>query len=192
MINQKCLRTIFLAFSLLLISLTSFAGVRLERQSASDLEMQRAICIRGYEESYARFDLNILRAKNLKEYGERVFRNLAEQPFLLHPEKTYFLNAVDEDTQQVLGFAVFVEQEPHSYYLNLIVIDPAHQKQKIGTKLIFGIREIDSNIKLLRFEARRLNERAVNWYRKLGFQDDPTAIDAQEIADEFFGFRMEF
>lgn len=92
-----------------------------------------------------------------------------------------------------MGFAVFTEQgPPHSYYLKLIVVDPAHQKQGVGTKLIFAMNGINQEIKQLRFDARKLNKRAIAWYQRLGFQDDSSAIEAGESPDEFVEFKMEF
>lgn len=90
MINKKLRYSFLFCVSFLFFSFPSFAGVKLERQMSSDLKIQKSICIRGYEESYAGFDLSILKAESLKEYGERVFLGLAERVLILHLKKPIF------------------------------------------------------------------------------------------------------
>ena len=60
-------------------------------------------------------------------------------------------------------------------------------------EIVFGIRSIiDFDVQTLRLDARKLNTRAVNWYRKIGFKDDPSAIEHENLREELYGFSMDF
>ncbi len=195
MTHTKRVSSFFLAFFVWVLPSLSGASIEVKLQTDPNFPVLEKICIRGYEESYKSIALEILKADSLEAYAKRIFSALIVRPLEDQRDAAFLLTASDTETHQVLGFAHFMREGPegsHAYYLKLIVVDPTHQRRGIGKLLLFGIREIDPLTHTLRFDARKLNTRAVTWYRRLGFQDDPTAIDDAATADDFLGFRIEF
>ncbi len=68
----------------------------------------------------------------------------------------------DEDTGGVIAFMAFVED-----YLAALFVAPAHQKKRVGTRLLSLAKKMRSTLDLSVYAE---NERAVAFYRKNGFR----------------------
>ncbi len=85
----------------------------------------------------------------------------------------YWIQAFDGD--ELVGWATFQPEakEDDAIYMNLLVMDPKHQRRGIGEKLVFSIRseELFPNTKAINLLIRKVNETGRIFYQKIGFVD---------------------
>ena len=178
-------------FSILLIATSRLVfAVELKLHEGDNIERHREITDAAYKKHYASFDLKQLRAENLDEYAERVFSGV-EKPFRENYSKVVLVDAIEND--QIVGFALFLREhqslQKDEFYLELIAVDPAFEGHGIGAKLTESIKIFEPQTHAILLQTRKLNIRAGDLYRRLGFVECSEAIEWEEGAEEFWGFK---
>ncbi len=106
--------------------------------------------------------LEIERQVNTAPWSERSFRNELDHP------QGIFLTALVEGQVVGYGGVWLVIDEAH---VTTVAVDPAHQRQGIGMKLMVALLEKSRNQGMLcaTLEVRAGNAAAIELYKKLGF-----------------------
>jgi GNAT superfamily N-acetyltransferase len=104
-------------------------------------------------------------AKNINNY----FQGVRGKP---HPVSRM---ALEPNSQQIIGLALFVEKKEQQVELDLLLVQPSYQRRGIATQMV--ARSIDSlyaeGVKDLRSGYHICNDRSRDWHRSLGFEEIP-------------------
>lgn len=94
---------------------------------------------------------------SLSEYAEKLSKNA-----------TFVLC---EENDEIIGFTAFyLNQEGAFAFIPQIWVSDKHQRKGIGASMIgLLIKKVPSFVKSIRLEVRKNNEKAVSFYKKMGF-----------------------
>ncbi|MDF2578272.1 MAG: hypothetical protein K0S74_1756 [Chlamydiales bacterium] len=158
------------------------------RRSAKSTEKIKNLIISTFEKVYEPFtekDLNISdKRKFLEELAEEDIRKNAQAPSSM----PWLIAKQDE---KVIGYSSFdLSQSPDEIYIRLLCVSPESQGQKLGEKLIFPIVDLYPNKKYLTLTTRKLNERALGFYKKLGFETTDKVYEGVD-PNLYYSLRLE-
>jgi GNAT superfamily N-acetyltransferase len=110
-------------------------------------------------------DIHTHAAKNINNY----FQGVRGKP---HPVSKM---AVEPDSQQIIGLALFVENKEQRFELDLLFVKPSHQRKGIATQMVASaINNLYADgIEDLRCGYHICNEGSRAWQHSLGFQEIP-------------------
>jgi GNAT superfamily N-acetyltransferase len=83
--------------------------------------------------------------------------------------------ALEPNSQQVIGLALFAEKKEARVELDLLLVQPSYQRRGIATQMVASA--IDSlyaeGVRDLRSGYHICNDRSRDWHRSLGFKEIP-------------------
>ncbi len=155
------------------LTLTPKAIVRSERIVPVDPSLQErtiAAFFEAFEDSveFCDWSVDAIRAhaaKNINNY----FHGLRGKP---HPVSRM---AIEPNSQQIVGLALFVENKQEQIELDLLLVKPSHQRMGIATQMVASaINSLYADgIEDLRCGYHICNEGSRAWQHSLGFQEIP-------------------
>jgi len=125
----------------------------------------------------------------LEEHLEHLFLKHFEE-INSHPE--HFICFEAQKNKEVVGYAVFKRMDNSDWiYLSTLLVDPLAQRLGIGKKLMFSVLKTEPCINKIILNTRRVNSKAISFYKKLGFVDS-TYIDKtyMELAPILVGLEL--
>lgn len=80
--------------------------------------------------------------------------------------------ALEPNTNQVIGIALFVQKEAGDIELDLLFVKPTHQRRGIATQMVTKAANIlyKDGVRELRCAHHICNEQSCDWQRKYGFE----------------------
>ena len=87
-------------------------------------------------------------------------------------EIQHFYVAEEIDTEKILGFIAFGIYSIDTAHIMILAVDPNMQRNGIGTKIMDYTEEVINKtpIKRIRLEVKTSNQKAINFYEKLGYE----------------------
>ncbi len=141
--------------------------------SAQDIDLGRSreILVASFMKGYEDVPLTELNP-NFKSIGD--VRRFYEDYFvseLDHFKNGHLFWVQAFDGEELLGWATFEleKSERDAAYMNLLTVDPAHQKRGVGKHLVFSICSELPNIHAINVLVRKVNVQGEQFYRQIGF-----------------------
>ncbi|MFC1870751.1 GNAT family N-acetyltransferase [Candidatus Dependentiae bacterium] len=142
--------------------------ISFRRQFSGNLKDEEELFVRAFTYGYQNITKDILKIDNLNQRLRFVFSE--ERIDLNDPKKNIFvIDAYYKD--RLVGFISFEEYDPsNKIYIRALAIDPSFIGKGLGKKLIFICNDYLPNAKKLILATRACNEKAIGFYKHLGFQ----------------------
>ncbi|MDB6096264.1 MAG: hypothetical protein JWM09_542 [Francisellaceae bacterium] len=121
-------------------------------------------------------NLHIWLGLNNKNSVENYYSNYFDSEFHeFEKGNLYWVEA--KINKKLIGWATFEKNliPTNSIYMNLLVVDPIHQKKGIGKALVYSVKKLKflPTIKHINLLLRKKNKGGRIFYTKLGFKLDP-------------------
>lgn len=111
--------------------------------------------------------------KSVKKYYENYFETEFKE--FSNGQLDYWVQATIKD--KLVGWATFQREKsnPNAIYMNLLIVDPEHQRKGIGEQLVKALLNlcIIPNLSEIHLLLRKKNRGGREFYSKLGFYSDP-------------------
>jgi len=105
--------------------------------------------------------------------------------------KTYLIVAKTKSEDKIIGVAFFelLDNLNHkTVHVRQFGILEEYQRKGIGTKLLFFIKDLIPNLDLITVDARKVNIKACQFYKKHGFILANSPNDKRLDANKYYGF----
>lgn len=126
---------------------------------------------------------------DVKTWLEKTFKEEIDN-FKKDP-KIYLMVAKTELEDKIVGVAIFElfkDLNCNVIHVKQLGILPEYQNRGIGTKLLFSIKNSLPNLDLITVDTGKINVKAYQFYKKLGFSLASGPNDRSLDADKYYGF----
>jgi len=131
-----------------------------------DLKEVEQLFIRTFKDAYKDIPLDVLKIENLDAFLKAAFEDEPEEL-----KKPNVFCTIAKNANSIVGVISFEPTEQQNeVYIRQLAIDPAIQKQGIGSTLVASItKQLPATTRII-VATRRVNKPAWKFYEKLGFQ----------------------
>jgi ribosomal protein S18 acetylase RimI-like enzyme len=141
--------------------------VEIRKAKAEDFEGVREVHYRSWLETYPNKELGITEEDIHKRFEDRFAEN-KKQKFLEFINNPNIIYLVVMENSKIIGFSIF-SKEDNRNFIEAIYLDPGHVGKGVGSKLWKELeKSFDPNLPI-ELEVASYNERAILFYKKLGF-----------------------
>ncbi|MBX7066327.1 MAG: GNAT family N-acetyltransferase [Parachlamydiales bacterium] len=161
----------------ILVATTGFGELRnfqigsisYEWETLPNYNESREVFMNAFIDGYGSIPLEAFNKSSREELNQWIGVAFDEYYFMNAPQVRWL--TAKENGTFVGCLAIEMEKYPEEIYLAQMAIDPAFQRQGIGTAMIRSIIEQESEVSRFVVITRKVNQAATEFYHSLGFID---------------------
>jgi ribosomal protein S18 acetylase RimI-like enzyme len=139
-----------------------------------NLDKEREVFNKSFTQAYKGTDIEKMvleQYKTLEDFLSLIFDG-EDKDFRDHKKDTLFISAKNNDGN-IIGYVAF-DKNPDHVYIRPLAVDPEFQHSGIGYWLMWSFLNTWKDCTSVKLETRKLNFRAIAFYKKLGFDFSQT------------------
>lgn len=145
-------------------------------EAEEDISQTISVFLLSFSKAYESFSKETLKLtfNSKEEWLEATFKE-EEQDFKAQKKPIWLLQAIDQENKTVIGVATVEPDQANpqtTLYIRQMAVHPSHQKKGIGREIVDVIEKRFSaqGFKDIVLLAREVNQPAIDFYTKVGFQ----------------------
>lgn len=140
----------------------------------NNLDREREVFNRSFTTAYKNTEIEtaiLEKYKTLQDFLDAIFED-EDKDFKNNKPGTLFIKAQNEQGK-IIGYVAFDKNADH-VYVRPLAVDPEFQHSGIGYWLMWSFLNIWQDCTRIKLDTRKLNFRAIAFYKKLGFDVSTT------------------
>lgn len=142
--------------------------VNLTWNKKGSLQAEESVFISSFHKVYQDIPLKALNIKNVYTFLQNTF-NDERKDFAKNDSNTQWVIATKKDL--IVGYASFdIDLAEKIVYIRQLAVLPSQWRRKIGTNLVFSIKDRYPEIKRISFVTRKINQGGIEFFKTLNFK----------------------